>query len=107
MELIPEALSNLSDYRINSLPITGVDCKNGKYDATVYFDGSDYDKKEIDQIISLLIKASGRIKSYVLSSTGWYKCPNFKFVNDTSLDKSKNIEALFAQIKKTKKDEEE
>lgn len=24
MELIPEALSNLDDYRINSLPITGV-----------------------------------------------------------------------------------
>ena len=28
MELIPEALSNLDDNRINSLPITGVNCKN-------------------------------------------------------------------------------
>ena len=44
MELIPEALSELSDSRINSLPITAVNCKNGKYDAIVYFDGSDYDK---------------------------------------------------------------
>lgn len=105
MELIPEALSTLSDNRINSLPITDVDCKNGKYDATVYFDGSDFDKNEINQIINLLKKANGRIKSYVLSSTGWYKCPNFKFINDKSLDKSKNIEALFAQIQKNRKDD--
>ena len=49
MELIPEALSNLDDNRINSLPITEVNCKNGKYDAIVYFDGSDYDKNEIKE----------------------------------------------------------
>ena len=106
MELIPEALSGLADERIRSLPITGVNCKNGKYDATVYFDGSDFDKNEINQIISLLKKANGRIKSHVLASTGWYKCPNFKFVNDTSLEQSRNIEALFAQISKDKKEEE-
>jgi len=106
VELVPEALSALSDSRISSLPITGVNCKNGKYDATVYFDGSDYDKNEINQIISLLKKANGRIKSHVLASTGWYKCPNFTFVNDTSLAQSKNIEALFAQIRKDKKEEE-
>jgi len=62
MELIPEALSNLADVRINSLPITGINCKNGKYDAIVYFDGSDYDKNEIKEIISSLIKANGRLK---------------------------------------------
>ena len=37
MELIPEALSNLVDTRINSLPITAVNCKNGKYDAIYHF----------------------------------------------------------------------
>ncbi|XPV68136.1 MAG: 30S ribosome-binding factor RbfA [Halarcobacter sp.] len=103
MELVPEALSTLSDSRINSLPITGVNCKNGKYDATVYFDGSDFTNKEIPQIISLLTKANGRIKSYVLSATGWYKCPTFKFVNDNSLENSKNIEDLFRKIEKSKK----
>ena len=56
MELIPEALSNLVDTRINSLPITAVNCKNGKYDAIVYFDGSDYDKNEIKEIIASLNK---------------------------------------------------
>jgi len=105
MELIPEALSTLSDSRINSLPITGVNCKNGKYDASVYFDGSDFEQKEIPGVISALTKANGRIKSYVLSSTGWYKCPTFKFINDTSLESSKNIEDLFRQIEKDKKSE--
>ncbi|MBD3828933.1 MAG: 30S ribosome-binding factor RbfA [Arcobacter sp.] len=106
MELIPEALSNLSDAKINSLPITGVNCKNGKYDAIVYFDGSDYDKTEIKEIISSLNKANGRLKTHILASTGWYKCPNFTFVNDTSLEKSKHLEDLFAQIRKTKSSEE-
>lgn len=106
MELLPEALSTLNDSRINSLAITGVNCKNGKYDATVYYDGSDYDNQEIKAINQILHKANGRIKSYVLASTGWYKCPNFKFVNDDSLEESKNIEALFAKIAKEKKDEE-
>src|SRR5574344_323245 len=107
MELIPMALSSLADTRINSLPITGVNCKNGKYDAIVYFDGSDYDKEEVKSIISALNKANGRIKSDVLASTGWYKCPNFKFELDTSLEKSKHIEDLFAQIKKDKKTKSE
>ncbi|XPV82153.1 MAG: ribosome-binding factor A [Halarcobacter sp.] len=89
----------------NSLPITGVNCKNGKYDAIVYFDGSDFTRIKRYQVKSsaLLTKASGRIKSYVLSATGWYKCPNFKFENDKSLEKSKNIEDLFRKIEKAKK----
>ncbi len=105
MELIPEALSTLNDDRICSIPITGVNCKNGKYDATVYFDGSDFTDKEIPGVISALTKATGRIKSYVLSATGWYKCPNFKFVNDTSFEFSKSIEEIFRQIEKDKKSE--
>jgi ribosome-binding factor A len=42
-----------------------------------------------------------------LASTGWYKCPNFKFELDTSLEKSKKIEDLFAKIKKDKTKSEE
>lgn len=103
MELLPEALSQLSDNRINDLTITEVDCKNGKYDAKVYYDASDFDKKEQQEIQNLLKKANGRIKGYCLASTGWYKCPDFKFVADNSLEKSNNIEALFDQIKKEKK----
>lgn len=105
MELVPEALSTLNDSRINALPITAINCKNGKYDAVVYFDGSDYNQDELKVIDSLLFKASGRIKTYVLASTGWYKCPNFKFVSDNSLQNSQNIESLFAQIAQNKKEE--
>jgi len=107
MELVPEALSTLSDSRINTLAVTGVDCKNGKYDARVYFDGSDYNDAEIKIIVQLLKKANSRIKSYVLASTGWYKCPNFTFINDTSLEESLHIEALFAKISKEKKQDKE
>ena len=103
VELVPEALATLSDNRIKSLPITAVNCKNGKYDAIVYFDGSDYKKEELTVIKTLLVKASGRIKSHILASTGWYKCPNFKFIPDDSLENSKNIEDLFVQIAKNKK----
>ena len=73
-----------------------------KYDAIVYFDGSDYDKEEIKVLLEALNKANGRIKTDVLASTGWYKCPNFKFELDTSLEKSKHIEDLFAKIKNQK-----
>ncbi len=103
MELIPEALSHLDNSLINSLAITGVNCKKGKYDAIVYFDGSDFDKKEIKEVIYSLQKANGRIKSDVLTATGWYKCPNFRFEVDTSLENSKHIEDLFAIINKDKK----
>jgi ribosome-binding factor A len=99
-ELIPEALGELSDARINSLLITDVDCKNGKYDAKVYFDGSDYTQSEIKEIQKTLHKANGRIKSYCLSATGWFKCPNFTFINDENLEKNNRLEDLFAQIKK-------
>ncbi len=99
-ELIPEALAELSDYRINSLTITEVDCKNGKYDARVYFDASDFDNNELKEVRSLLKKASSRIKSYCLNATGWYKCPSFEFLKDNNIEKSARLENLFAQIKK-------
>jgi len=100
MELIPEALSSLDDTRINSLAITDVDCKNGKYDARVYFDGGDISKDELKIVQQLLKKASGRIKGYCLNATGWYQCPNFTFLKDDLLDKRANMEALFRQIRK-------
>lgn len=103
MELIPQALSSLNNSLINSLAITGVNCKKGKYDATVYFDGSDFDNKEIKEVIESLNRANGRIKSEVLSATGWYKCPNFKFEVDSSLENSKNIEELFSKIRRDEK----
>ena len=99
-ELIPEALAELSDFRINSLTITDVDCKNGKYDARVYFDASDLDSTELKEVSSLLKKASSRVRSHCLSATGWYKCPNFEFLKDKNLEKNARLADLFAKIKK-------
>ena len=98
-ELIPEALSSLADNRISSLTITDVDCKNGKYNAIVYFDATDLDNRELQEVQNLLKKASGRLKSHCLASTGWYKCPDFKFIADGNIEKSQRLEDLFEQIK--------
>ncbi|BFU78030.1 30S ribosome-binding factor RbfA [Arcobacter sp. 15-2] len=107
MELVPEALSSLNDNRIKSLTITDVDCKNGKYDANVYYDGSDYTKEELKEIRMSLRKANGRIKSYILNATSWYKCPDFTFLVDDMMDKRARMEDLFAQISsKSNKDKE-
>jgi len=103
MELIPEALGSLNDAFLHGITITEVDCKNGKYDAKVYFDGSDFDNNEIKHIQSSLRKANGAIKSYILGATSWYKCPNFEFLVDDMLEKKAKLDELFAQIEKEKK----
>lgn len=106
-ELIPEALSSLNDHRITSLTITEVDCKNGKYDAKVYYDGSDFDKAELKEIRMALRKANGALKSYILGATSWYKCPDFTFLVDDMMEKRARMEDLFSQISKPKKIDEE
>ena len=106
-ELIPEALAELSDSRINSLTITDVDCKNGKYDARVFYDASDLTKEELKEVRQLLRKASSRIRSYCLNATGWYKCPNFEFLKDDMVAKNLRMEDLFSQIANKKTTEEE
>ena len=103
-ELIPEALSNLNDSRIKSITITDVDCSKGKFDAKVYFDGSDYTNEELKILTKLLNKANKKVKSYILSVTNWYKCPNFTFYNDEMIQKTKRIEELFAKITNQNKD---
>jgi ribosome-binding factor A len=106
-ELIPEALSSLNNTILHGITITEVDCKNGKYDARVYYDGSDYDKEELKQIRQSLRKANGAIKSYILGATSWYKCPNFTFIVDDMMEKRARIEDLFAQISTSKKSNKE
>jgi ribosome-binding factor A len=98
LELITEALSEFEDNLINTITITEVNCKNGKYDAKVYFDATDFDKQEQQQIINHLKKVKGQIKSYCLIRTSWYKCPNFTFIADESLSEQQRLEELFKQI---------
>lgn len=98
-EIVPQALSSLNDNRINSLTITDIDCKRGKYDATIFFDASDFSKEEVKVILHLLKKASSYMQSYCLNLTSWYKCPNFHFQADYELSKKNRLDEIFYKIK--------
>ena len=97
-ELIPEALSTLNDDMINGLCITDVECKRGKYDATVYLDKMMFDEDEQKYIIRHLKKVNLHIKNYCMQAEGWFRCPDFKFKFDDKLEKQNQMDDLFAQI---------
>ena len=97
-ELIPEALSTLSDEMLRGLCVTEVECSRGKYDATVYLDKMAYDAKEKAYILSRLEKVKKHIQNHCMQTEGWFRCPNFKFEFDESLEKHNKIDHLFAQI---------
>ena len=97
-ELIPEALSTLSDEMLRGLCVTEVECSRGKYDATVYLDKMAYDAKEKSYILSRLQKVKKHIQNHCMQTEGWFRCPNFKFEFDESLEKHNTIDHLFAQI---------
>jgi ribosome-binding factor A len=98
-ELLPEALGTLDDYRLNSLSVTDVDCRRGKYDATVYIYDPSLTKSEQNEVLRQLKRANGAIKTYCLNATSWYKFPELKFVFDNQVDKTIRLEELFEKIK--------
>ena len=102
-ELVAEAIGSLSNNNINNIVVTKVICSRGKYDATVYLDKSDFSEKEQNYILKSLKKAKGFIKNYCLTSSGWYKCPNFVFKFDNDLERIYRIDSLFAKIEQKNK----
>lgn len=98
-ELVPEALSNFEDSRINSLLITDVDCSKGKYDALVYISPEFITEDEQREILKQLNKAKHSIKTHILNSTGWFRCPEFTFKFDENVDKIRRMEEIFQKIK--------
>lgn len=99
-EVIPEALSTLSDTRLNSLGVVEVDCSKGKYHAEVYLDAPFATPEEKREILRQLRLAEGTIRDHCLSATGWFKCPRFHFNFDDSTDKANRLDAIFEQLKK-------
>lgn len=99
-ELVPEAISSLSDDKINNIPVLDVKCSRGKHDAVVYLDPAFVDQSEESYIIKHLSQAGSYIENYCKQAEGWYRCPKFKFQFDHSLEKQNSIDALFAQIEK-------
>lgn len=104
-ELIPEAISQLSDGRLHELDVIEVKCSRGRSDAKVYLDPHDYTEKERNEFLRLLRKARPVIEDYCLKDQGWYRCPKLAFEFDDQLEKSKTIEDLFKQISKEHSDE--
>ena len=104
-ELIPEAISGLSDTRVREVDVIDVRCSRGRSDAKVYLDPHDYSPQEQTAFIKLLEKARPIIEEHCMKDQGWFRSPRLTFVFDDTLERSKNIEALFAKIAKEKKDE--
>lgn len=104
-ELIPEAISQLSDARLREIDVIDVHCSKGRSDAKVYLDPHDYTPQEQAAFLKQLEKARPIIEEHCMRDQGWFRSPKLAFVFDDTLERSKNIEALFAKIAKEKKDE--
>lgn len=98
LELVSEALSTLSNPNLNSLSITQVQCSKGKYHAEVFIESSGFSQEEKAQVLRELKKAEGILREYVLSASGWFKCPKFSFRFDESLSHANNLDKIFAKI---------
>ncbi|MEW5831423.1 MAG: 30S ribosome-binding factor RbfA [Campylobacterota bacterium] len=103
-ELIPEAISQLSDERLREVDVVDVQCSKGRSDAKVYLDPSVFSPEEQRVFLKLLEKARPLIEEYCMREQGWFRSPKLAFVFDDTLERSKKIEALFAQIAKEKKE---
>ncbi len=98
-EVIPEALSQMNDNRINSLSVVDVVCSRDGSDAKVYLEKSYLNKDEQKQSLKQLKQARGHIQNYTLKATGWYKVPNLSFTFDSLLEHENKMEELFEKIK--------
>ncbi len=97
-ELIPEALSGLNDARLREIDVIDVTCSKGRSDAKVYLDPHTYSDEERRTFLKQLRKARPIIEEHCSRDQGWFRCPKFTFVFDEQMQKSKNIEDLFAKI---------
>lgn len=104
-ELIPEAISALADARIREVDVVDVKCSRGRSDAKIYLDPQFYTPQEQAALLKLLEKTRPIIEEHCMKDQGWFRSPRLTFVFDDTLERSQNIEALFAKIAKEKKDE--
>ena len=105
-ELIPEAITQLSDARLHEIDILEVKCSRGRSDAKVYLDPHDYSDEERRFFLRQLGKARPVIEEYCLRDQGWYRCPKLAFEFDDQFQKQQSIEALFKKIEKERPDNE-
>ncbi|MCF6172783.1 MAG: 30S ribosome-binding factor RbfA [Campylobacteraceae bacterium] len=99
-QLLPEAFATLNDAKLQNLCVVDVNCSRGKYDAEVYLDKMAFDDEEKQYILSHLRKVNRHLQNYCLEAEGWFRCPNFYFKFDTSLEEMNNMDKLFQKIEK-------
>ena len=97
-ELIPSALANLEDTRLINLSGLELKCSKGKYFAQVFLDPSFITQEEKKVILHQLKKARNIIKGYCLEESGWFRCPDFDFVFDYSLEKEMRLDRIFQAL---------
>lgn len=97
-EILPEALSGLSDSRINSLLVTEVVCSRGRSNAKVYLDKAFMDEKEQNEALKQLRKVGAYLQNHCKQSEGWFKAPIFIFEFDDQLAHQTKMDDLFKKI---------
>ena len=99
-EILPSALANLNDTRLNSLNVIEVKCSRGKYFAEVFLNAPFATQQEKAEILTQLKKARGIIKEYCLEETGWFRGPDFEFSFDTTLEQENRLDKIFDTLQK-------
>lgn len=102
-EILPSALANLSDTRLNALNVIDVRCSRGKYSAEVFLNAPFANDKEKAEILKQLKKAHSLIKGFCLEETGWFRCPDFKFFFDESFEKENRLDRIFKTLQEERK----
>lgn len=101
-EVLSEAVATLNDERLNGLVLLDVKVTKGKYDADVYFDGSDFSKEEKQRLEALLQKSSTYLQKFALASDDWFKIPKLHFKFDDVFSSMSRMDELFDKISKRK-----
>ncbi|MCZ6150139.1 30S ribosome-binding factor RbfA [Campylobacter ureolyticus] len=94
-QLIPEALSGLSDPDLQGLCVVDVECKKGRYDAFVYLDKMAFDEDEQILVLKKLDKVNGYLQNYCKEAEGWFRSPKFHFKFDDKLEYQNHMDELF------------
>ncbi len=105
-EVIPEALANLDDDRLNTLIVTEVICSRGRYDAKVFLDPMGVKEEDRRDILKRLPKVSKFLQNYVKETQGWYRAPKLTFEFDTFLEDMNRMDELFKKIENKKEGED-
>lgn len=96
-ELLPSALAELGDNRLNSLSVVDVKLARGRYFARVFLNASFIEER--GEILRALKKAAPLLRQFIAQQSGWFRVPELAF--EFSDEKEQNrLDEIFSQIQK-------